>query len=253
MIRSQEKKRSKSEKKQDKEERRAAKKLAKATAKAAEKASAATAKGSSLRQGKYQGGAATKASMPQKAYDNTFKRQIVETSIILDAEGDKAAKMQQFTMSVKTLPSNLILLDETAQIDPRDRTSEWELYQHQDDIPHNHSKMSFHIRTSGGGEAFNMQKPRKNEKKKGQRRNNSNADSDEEEGNLKDPQVDFNFAMSSDLGCDELLDRISCEWAKVGGQKFYPKDFESFDTETAVMALKTWNRVHGSTFVAEFC
>lgn len=104
MIRSQEKKRSKSEKKQDKEERRAAKKLAKATAKAAEKASAATAKGSSLRQGKYQGGAATKASMPQKAYDNTFKRQIVETSIILDAEGDKAGRCNSLPCRLKHFP-----------------------------------------------------------------------------------------------------------------------------------------------------
>jgi hypothetical protein len=110
--------------------------------------------------------------------------------------------------------------------------------------------MSFHIRTSGGSESFDMQKPRRDDKKKGQRRNKG-YESDEEPG-LIDPQVYLNFACSSDMSPTELFKCVGVEWGRMGGAKVYLKAFSSFNTETGVMSLCSWNRVHHETAKAEF-
>ena len=42
------------------------------------------------------------------------------------------------------------------------------------------------------------------------------------------------------------------EWGRNEGRKVYLKVFNSFDTDTAVMALRQWNRTHHETFIEEF-
>jgi hypothetical protein len=176
---------------------------------------------------------------------------IVSGSIILRAEGNETEKMGEFTSAIKTLMANALLIDENFQIEPRNPITGREPYYHADDIPHNFSKMSFHIKTSGGADAFKMKKPRKSDKK-GARRNRSRDESDEEEELLIDPQVYFDFAFSTDVTPLDLIQSIDCEWGKMGGQRFYLKAFNTFDTDTAVMAIKVLNNAEPSTITAEF-
>ena len=95
-----------------------------------------------------------------------------------------------------------------------------------------------------------MQKPRRDDKKKGRRRNKG-YDSDEEP-DLIDPQVYLNFACSSDMSPTELFECVGVEWGRMGGAKVYLKAFSSFDTETGAMCLRSWNRLHHQTFKSEF-
>lgn len=137
--------------------------------------------------------------------------------------------------------TNALSLDPHFQIEPHASENEFRVpghsdpFFHPDDIPRNHSIMSFHIRTSGGGDAFKMQKPWKSNKDKdGKRRKNQNREEDsDEELELVDPQVKFSMAFAKDIPPLKLLDRISCEWGKVGGQKFYfyLKDFSILLTQ----------------------
>ena len=153
----------------------------------------------------------------RKQHDHKFKRQIVDTSITLDAPGGRKEKMAQFSVALKSLMANCLLVDEKFQIDPREPASCKEPLYHQDSISNNHAVMSFHIRTNGGSESFDMQKPRKDDRKKGGRRRNQNYDSDEEEPDMVDPRVYLNFACSSDMDPHELFECVGVEWGRVGG------------------------------------
>jgi hypothetical protein len=50
----------------------------------------------------------------------------------------------------------------------------------------------------------------------------------------------------------ELFECVGVEWGRVGGQKVYLKAFSSFNTDTAVMCLQSWNRISPETFLDEF-
>jgi hypothetical protein len=192
-------------------------------------------------------------SVTRKQHDHKFKRQIVDTSITLDAPGGRKDKMNQFSVALKSLMANCILVDDKFQIDPREPESDKEPLYHQDQIGNNHAVMSFHIRTSGGSESFDIQKPRRDDKKEGGRRRNQNYnDSDEEEPDMVNPQVYLNFACSLDMDPHELFECVGVEWGRVGGQKVYLKAFSSLNTDTTVMCLQSWNRISPETFLDEF-
>ena len=214
---------------------------------------------SSLKASRKYAGVGFQPTAQRKAHKHKYPRVLVESSIVLAAPGGPAEKMNEFTAALKSLMTNALSLDPHFQIEPHASENEFrvpghsEPFFHPDDIPRNHSIMSFHIRTSGGGDAFKMQKPWKNNKDKdGKRRRNQNREEDsEEEPELIDPQVRFSMAFATDIPPLELLDRISCEWGKVGGQKFYLKDFPTFDTDFGFMALKMSTRISFDTIKAE--
>jgi hypothetical protein len=253
------KKKSRAERKQEK---KAVKKAAKAAAKEAEKGAkeasgGKAAKGTSeppvsiLKTGQVSAGVRVAAA--RKNHIHKFHRQIVETSIVLDAPGGRKARIAQFTKAIRSLVENCQLVDPHFQIDPRDVPSTKDPIFTQEGVSDNHAVLSFHIRTSGGSESFDMQKPRKNDKKKGERRQNQNAmDSDDEEQDLVFPQVYFNFACSSDMDPQELFECVGVEWGRHGGARVYLKAFNTFETDTCLMVLKSWNRLSGDTFIGEF-
>lgn len=244
--------------KKDKKERKAAKKAAKKEAK--EKARAGVAAGkaqntdgpaSILKQGRVSSGVRIAAA--RKRHVHQFHRQIVETSIVLDAPGGRQARIAQFTKAIKALVQNCQLIDPFFQIEPRDVPSTKDPIFAPEGISENHAVLSFHVRTSGGSDSFDMQKPRKNDKKNGARRRNQNGyDSNDEEQDLVFPQVYFNFACSSDVEPQELFDCVGVEWGRYGGARVYLKAFTTFETETVCMVMKSWNRLSSDTFVSEF-
>jgi hypothetical protein len=50
----------------------------------------------------------------------------------------------------------------------------------------------------------------------------------------------------------ELFECVGVEWGRVGGQKVYLKVFSSFNTDTTVMCLQSWNCISPETFHDEF-
>jgi hypothetical protein len=196
---------------------------------------------------------AFKLTTARKNHVHKHRRQIVDTSIVLDAPGGRQARMNQFTKALQSLVENCILMDSTFQIEPRNLDSDKPPLYHQDEISANHTVMSFHIRTSGGSESFDLQKPRKKDKQKGgRRRNQAYEDEEEEEPDLVNPQVYLNFACSMDMDPQELFDCVGVEWGRLGGAKVYLKAFNSFDTGTCAMVLCSWNRLSADTFLDEF-
>ena len=244
-LRSPKKKKSKSSKKEKKEKKKKDKK-----GKDKEKdSSSGTA--SILKQPRFSG-VGTKPSAARVSHKHKYKRVLVEASIVLSAPGNAPEKMVEFTNAIKSLMSNCQLLDEYFQIETHDTLCMRDPYYSPADVQSNLSVQSFHIRTSGGSQAFDMQKPTKNQKKEQQRRRKAQDEEDDEDYDLMDPQVWFSFAFSSDMVPKELLDRVSCEWGKAGGQKFYIKVFSTFETENAVMAIKTHTRTSFPTLLEEF-
>lgn len=145
------------------------------------------------------------------------------------------------------------MMDNTFQIEPRNPDSDKPPLYYQDEISQNHTVMSFHIRTSGGSKSFDMQKPCKDDKKKGGRKRNQsyNKESDEEEPDLVNPQVYLNFACSMNMD-PQLFDCVEVEWGRLGGAKIYLKAFNSFDIDTCAMVLCSWNRLSSDTLMDEF-
>lgn len=254
LIKSPEKKKTKKDKREKKEAKKAAKKAAKEQAKAAtaaEKEKAKEGPASILKKSRATTG--VRVTEARKKHVHKFSRQIVNTSIVLDAAGGRPARIAQYTRALKSLVDNCLLLDPNFQIEPRDPLTMKPPIYSSDGINDNHAVLSFHIRSSGGSEQFDMQKPRKQDKKKGsRRRNQANEDSDDEEQDLVFPQVYFDFACSCDMNPTELFECVGIEWGRLGGAKVYLKAFNTFDTDTTAMVLKSWNRLSTETFLEEF-
>jgi hypothetical protein len=88
----------------------------------------------------------------RKNHVHLFHRQIVETSIVLDAPGGRQARIAQFTKAVKALVQNCQLIDPKFQIDSRDVPSTKDPIFSPERVSENHAVLSFHVRTSGGSE-----------------------------------------------------------------------------------------------------
>ena len=244
-IRSPKKKKSKSSKKEKKEKKKKDKKDK-------EKAKESTSGTASILKQPRFSGVGTKPSAARVGHKHKYKRVLVEASIILRAPGNAPEKMVEFTNAIKSLMSNCQLLDDKFQIETHDTLCMRDPYYSPADVQSNLSVQSFHIRTTGGSQSFEMQKPTKNQKKEQQRRRKAHDDDEDEDFDMIDPQVWFSFAFSTDMVPKDLLDRVSCEWGKAGGQRFYIKVFSTFDTENAVMAIKTHTRTGFPTLLAEF-
>eukprot|EP00956_Cyclotella_meneghiniana_P018468 scaffold30756_cov39-Cyclotella_meneghiniana.AAC.6 len=113
-------------------------------------------------------------------------------------------------------------------------------------VPYDHTDLGDYIIQSGGVKAFEMKKPRKNGKKKG----DTNDDEDEEE--LVLPEVYFTLSFSSDKDPYKIMDRIAGEWGKVGGKKLYVKKIQSFTTVSVVNIFHIRTDNAFETILAEF-
>ena len=78
-----------------------------------------------------------------------------------------------------------------------------------------------------------MRKPRKNDKKKPpQARNRVDEAEDEDEGKV-DPEVWTQICISCDVDPEELLERCSYEWSRIGGVRLQVKEIAAFATKSA--------------------
>jgi hypothetical protein len=164
---------------------------------------------------------AAKAKAKQD-YNHKHKRVVLEASLVCSKEG-KDAKYDEFTLGMRALFKNMQKVDATVVIEPVLVGSGKKLVE-PSEIPFNHTEMGKHIQQTGGNKSFDMRKPRKNEKKKGGRRYND----DEDEEGLVDPEVYCSLAISCDVNPQVVLDRVSCEWGRIGGNRLWVKEISSF-------------------------
>ena len=180
--------------------------------------------GSILKQGKFAKAAEEKADAARakvaaeearKKYKHEFTRTIVEASLICKNEGIEA-KFDEFTLGVRSLFKQIQKVDKKAAMDPIDADGErlWE----PNDLPFDHTDLGAWI-MKGGNKVFEMKKARKNDR--------------EEEDRYLDPEVYFTFGFSSDVDPLKIIDRISCEWGRIGGRRLMVKEISSFNTKTS--------------------
>ena len=101
------------------------------------------------------------------------------------------------------------------------------------------------IKVSGNAGVFGMRKPRKNDNDdKGKR---GGEDDDE----LVDPEVDSQCCISCDEEPEIILERVSFEWAQIGGNHLEVKQIASFFTKTAVTLYHVRNNANSSTLLPE--
>ena len=128
------------------------------------------------------------------------------------------AKFDEFTLGVRSLLKQIQKVDKTAVLEPIEEGGQrlWE----PSELPFDHTDLGAWIQ-KGGNKVFEMKKARKN------------RDQEDEEDTYLNPEVYFTFAISSDVDPLKIVDRISCEWGRIGGRRLYVKEISSFNTQTA--------------------
>jgi len=99
------------------------------------------------------------------------------------------------------------------------------------------------IKVSGDAGVFEMRKPRKND-------NKNQARGDDEEDWI-DPEVYFQFGVSCDVDPTLILERVSFEWARLGGNRMSVKEIPSFATKAVVTLYRVRNDPNYSVLIPE--
>eukprot|EP00956_Cyclotella_meneghiniana_P034609 scaffold106721_cov50-Cyclotella_meneghiniana.AAC.1 len=165
-----------------------------------------------------------------ESYAHTNERVIITASLVCSQMGTQA-KMNEFIMGVRVLYKNLLKVDKTVVLEP-EKEGEDKLYD-PTQIPLDLTEAGAWVRPSGDAGVFEMRKPKKNDKKKPpQARNRVDEVADEDEGKV-DPEVWTQICISCDAEPEELLERCSYEWSRIGGVRLQVKEIAAFATKSA--------------------
>jgi len=89
-----------------------------------------------------------------------------------------------------------------------------------------------------------MWKPRQNDKDKGMQRGVEGED-------LVDPEVYFQCCISCEVDPEVLLERVSFDWARIGGNRLSEKEISSFATKPAVCLYSVRNDPNHAVLIPE--
>jgi hypothetical protein len=123
--------------------------------------------------------------------------------------------------------SNAQIVDPKFAINPIDHDSKAKNITSKGEISSNMTKLGTHIRISGNGNAFNKKKVWDNQD---QSRKSRKPRKEE----FRDPIVYFSMVISTEVRPQELLNRITHEWARIGGIRLQIKDLQTIESETVV-------------------
>ena len=133
--------------------------------------------------------------------------------------------MNEFLMGIRALYKHMLKVDGSVVLEP-EREGDIRLFDPQG-LPTDFTDCGVWIKVSGNAGVFEMRKPRKTEDDKARRRG-------DDEDDLIDPEVYFQCCISSDEEPEVILERVSFEWAKIGGNRLEVKQISSFFTKPAV-------------------
>lgn len=147
--------------------------------------------------------------------------------------------MNEFVMATRALYKNMTKVDNSVVWEPvmEGGPRLWD----PQGIPADFTDCGAWIKVSGDAGVFEMRKPRKNEQ------NNQAMDSDA----LVDPEVYFQCCISCDMEADFILERVSFEWARLGGNRLSVKEIAAFATKAAVCLYNVRNDPNHAVMIPE--
>ncbi len=128
----------------------------------------------------------------------------------------KEEAFQEFTTSLMDLVTNAQMVDPKFVINPLQEKSKEKNITSRGEISNNVTKLGSHVRISGSGNVFNCQKVWNNEDKSGSKKKET----------FKDPTVWFSMVVSTSVPPGEIIERITHEWAHIGGVRIAIKDLQ---------------------------
>ena len=151
-------------------------------------------------------------------------------------------KMNEFVQATRMLYSHMIKVDSSLVWEPvlEGGACLWD----PQGIPADFTDCGQWIKVSGDAGVFEMWKPRKNYNDK-----DRNRGEDEEE--LIDPEVFFQFCASFDVEPTFILERVSFEWARLRGNRKNVKEIPSFATKAVVSLYRVHNYPNYSVLIPE--
>ena len=169
-----------------------------------------------------------------------YPRVILELAITL--KSDKA--FEEFTKALMDLLSNAQIVDPRFAINPIDPESKAKNITSKGEISPNMTKLGTHIKISGNGNAFNKKKVWADQ-------NQSRKSRKPKKDEFKDPTVYFSMVVSTAVRPQELLDRITHEWARTGGNRLQIKDLQTIESETVVTFFRVSTLTPKAVILAE--
>lgn len=199
---------------------------------------AAVASGKQLQLGEVK---KTVAEQRKEKYDEHqyIHPRVVLTCSLKCSQDGVEAKMNEFLMGIRALYKNMLKVDESVLFEP-EREGSLRLFDPHE-LPTDFTDCGAWIKVSGNAGVFEMRKPRKNEAKRG----------GEDEDELIDPEVYFQCCISCDEEPEVILERVSFEWARIGGNRLEVKQIASFFTKPAVTLFHVRSNASFTTLVPE--
>ena len=168
----------------------------------------------------------------------SHKRVVIVCLKVCTQDGMEA-KMNEFLQATRMLYANMIKVDSTLLWEPVLDGGE-RLWDPQG-IPADFTDCGQWIKVSGDAGVFSMRKSRK--------KDNSARGADDKE--LVDPEVYFQFCVSCDVDPTFILERVSFEWSRLGGNRMNVKEISSFATRAAVTIYRVRNDPNYSVLIPE--
>jgi hypothetical protein len=179
----------------------------------------------------------TKSTKFLDNYVHPHSRVILDLAITLKKE--KA--FQEFTTALMELLTNAQMVDPKFVINPLQASSKEKSISSRGEISNNMTKLGSHVQISGNGNAFNHQKVWNTEDKPGRKKKET----------FRDPTVWFTMVVSTSVPPGEIIERITHEWACIGGTRIAVKDLQNLDSKTVVSIFKVSTATDKSIILAE--
>jgi hypothetical protein len=184
----------------------------------------------------------TVAEVRKEEYNNYGHRnpRVVLVCSIKCSQDGVEAKMNEFLMGIRALYKHMLKVDKSVILEP-EREGGPRLFDPQG-LPTDFTECGAWIKVSGNAGVFEMRKPRKSDE------GNRGGEADDE---LIDPEVYFQCCISCDEEPEVIMERVSFEWARIGGGRLDVKQISSFSTKPAVTLYHVRSNANFSTLVPE--
>ncbi len=126
------------------------------------------------------------------------------------------------------LVTNAQMVDPKFVTNPLQEKSKEKNISSRGEISNNMTKLGSHVRISGNGNVFNRPKVWNNKDKSGRKKKET----------FKDPTVWFSMVVLTSVPPGDIIERITHEWAHIGGVRIAIKDLQNLDSETVVSIFK---------------
>ncbi len=149
--------------------------------------------------------------------------------LVITLKGNKA--FEEFAQALMAFITNAQMVDPKFMINPPNPSLKEKSIGSKVEVSPNMTKLGTHIKISGNGNAFNKKKIWSS-----QENDCKSCKSNKED--FRDPTVYFSMVVSTEVRPQEIIDRVSHDWAHLNGSHLQVKDLQSARSETVVTFFK---------------